>query len=195
MSVWFQEPNDLAFSSGEIIEIVDENNLDWWTGKCRGRQGLFPSNHVEKLESSAPAPMSSPPPAAVHPPMPMGPPTGPPAGYGAPPGPPMPYGAAATPVGYGNEKPAYRPYGATYQAQDQPPPPGSTAVNSVGLQQAGPPQEQKKNKFGGLGNTVRTQSGPVSITSHIMRLAGPFRRRWCWIRRRYVRCRAHAMTL
>lgn len=65
--------------------------------------------------------------------------------------PPGLYGPGA---GY-NEKPVYRPFGAVYQGQDQPPPPGG-APNSVGLVQAGPPPEQpKKNRFGGrLGETV-----------------------------------------
>jgi len=44
-----KEPNDLSFSAGETIEIVEETNPDWWSGRCRGRQGLFPSNYVEKL--------------------------------------------------------------------------------------------------------------------------------------------------
>jgi len=43
------EPNDLIFAVGEIIEIVSEDNADWWTGRARGREGLFPSNYVEKL--------------------------------------------------------------------------------------------------------------------------------------------------
>ncbi|KAI0090186.1 SH3 domain-containing protein [Irpex rosettiformis] len=136
-----REANDLSFSSGEIVEIIDENNADWWTGKCRGRQGLFPSNHVEKINASSPAP--APPPFAPPPtsaPVPYAPPAGLP-----PPGPP---------VGYGNDRPVYKPFGATYQGINQPPPPGSGAVNNVGLQQAQAPAEPKKNRFGGLGSTM-----------------------------------------
>lgn len=44
-----REANDLSFSSGEVIEIVKEVNADWWEGRVRGRQGLFPSNYVEKM--------------------------------------------------------------------------------------------------------------------------------------------------
>lgn len=76
---------------------------------------------------------------------PMGPPLGSPAPYGAPP--------PASPVGYANEKPVYRPFGATYQGTDQPPPNGVVVTNSMGLQQA-PGQEQKMHKYGRLGNTV-----------------------------------------
>lgn len=57
------EPNDLSFSAGEIIEIVEETNADWWTGKVRGKQALFPSSYVEKLpnnNSPTPAPAAKP---------------------------------------------------------------------------------------------------------------------------------------
>ena len=124
----------MSFSAGEIIEIVEENNADWWTGKCRGRQGLFPSNHAEKISSG-------PPPAAAYPmsaPVPYSPP--------GPPQPSVPHG------GYGNDRPVYKPFGATYQAVDQPPPASAPVTNSVGLQQA---PEPKKSRFGSLGNTVR----------------------------------------
>lgn len=141
----------MTFTTGEIVEIVDETNADWWMGKCRGRQGLFPSNHVEMIASppsSAPPPMVpsqtpaySPPRQPMMPPQPMPPQQmGPPQGY-AP--------------GY-DQKPVYRPFGAVYQGQDQPPPAAIGQVNSVGLQQAPPPPpEQKKHRFGGrLGETV-----------------------------------------
>ncbi|KZT68769.1 SH3-domain-containing protein [Daedalea quercina L-15889] len=134
------EPNDLSFSSGEIVEVIDETNADWWTGRCRGRQGLFPSNHVEKIDGSAPA--------HVPPPMPV---------YAPPPqqyGPPQPYAAGPPP----SEKPAYRPFGATYAGYDQPPPVQAPApVNSMGLQQD-PGQEKKKSKFGRLGDTMATSA-------------------------------------
>lgn len=28
-----QEPNDLSFSVGDIIDILKEDNEDWWTGR------------------------------------------------------------------------------------------------------------------------------------------------------------------
>jgi len=49
-----QEPDDLSFSVGDVIEIVEETNQDWWMGKVHGRQALFPSNYVEKIESTSP---------------------------------------------------------------------------------------------------------------------------------------------
>ncbi|KAH7912320.1 SH3-domain-containing protein [Hygrophoropsis aurantiaca] len=41
---------DLSFSAGELVEIVSENNADWWLGRARGKEALFPSNHVEKVD-------------------------------------------------------------------------------------------------------------------------------------------------
>ncbi|RPD60966.1 SH3-domain-containing protein [Lentinus tigrinus ALCF2SS1-7] len=135
-----REPNDLSFSSGEIIEIVDETNGDWWTGKCRGKQGLFPSNHVEKIDSGA-AYSASPPP----PPMPMMSMPSSPSYYSPPPGPPQPYGMPSNP-----EK------AALYQSQYAPPPPAPVVVQApapVQVQQA-PAEPPKKNKFGKLGSTM-----------------------------------------
>ncbi|EKM57834.1 uncharacterized protein PHACADRAFT_251707 [Phanerochaete carnosa HHB-10118-sp] len=150
-----REPNDLTFSTGEIIEIVDETNADWWTGKCRGKQGLFPSNHVEMIASPpasvpppaapSPAPVYSPPPQPMMPPQPMPPQQGYAPGY--------------------DQKPVYRPFGAVYQAQNQPPPAAVGQVNTLGLQQApqqtpqqAPQQEQKKHRFGRLGDTMATSA-------------------------------------
>ncbi|KAF8599696.1 SH3-domain-containing protein [Ceratobasidium sp. AG-I] len=53
-----QLADDLTFRSGDIIQIVKEENPDWWTGRINGKEGMFPSNHVEKLPntpSAAPA--------------------------------------------------------------------------------------------------------------------------------------------
>ncbi|RDB29455.1 Protein csh3 [Hypsizygus marmoreus] len=47
-----QDADDLSFSAGDIIEILEETNADWWMGKVNGRQALFPSSYVEKLPSS-----------------------------------------------------------------------------------------------------------------------------------------------
>lgn len=44
---------DLSFSAGEIIDIIEETNTDWWKGKTpKGDIGLFPSSYVEKLSSA-----------------------------------------------------------------------------------------------------------------------------------------------
>ena len=38
-------------SAGDVIDVVEETNGDWWTGRNKGKQGLFPSNYVQKLPS------------------------------------------------------------------------------------------------------------------------------------------------
>jgi len=50
-----REPGDLIMSVGDVIDIVEETNADWWTGRNRGKQGIFPSNYVQKL-SPEPSP-------------------------------------------------------------------------------------------------------------------------------------------
>jgi len=43
------ESGDLSFSKGDVIIITrkSDSSNDWWTGKIRGRQGIFPANFVE----------------------------------------------------------------------------------------------------------------------------------------------------
>ncbi|XP_068688023.1 unconventional myosin-Ie-like isoform X1 [Montipora foliosa] len=41
--------DELSFQPDEIIEIIKEDPSGWWTGKLRGREGLFPSNYIEKI--------------------------------------------------------------------------------------------------------------------------------------------------
>ncbi|KAJ3560817.1 hypothetical protein NP233_g10585 [Leucocoprinus birnbaumii] len=44
-----ENPGDLAFSQGDIIEVIRENDLNWSTGRLGGRQGLFPLSYVETI--------------------------------------------------------------------------------------------------------------------------------------------------
>ncbi|KAF8072176.1 SH3 domain-containing protein [Lyophyllum atratum] len=48
-----RDGDDLSFAAGDIIEIIEETNADWWTGKAHGRQALFPSTYVEKIAPGA----------------------------------------------------------------------------------------------------------------------------------------------
>jgi LAS seventeen-binding protein 1/2 len=87
-----KEPNDLSFREGDIIEVVAEMNADWWTGKLNGKQGIFPSNYVEKMSRSLSPPSypspSGPPPEASLVPYSN---SGPPIVYPPPPQPYNPY--------------------------------------------------------------------------------------------------------
>ncbi|KDQ57039.1 hypothetical protein JAAARDRAFT_130934 [Jaapia argillacea MUCL 33604] len=115
------DANDLSFSVGEVIDVLDETNGDWWMGRARGKEGYFPSNHVEKVETTTP-------PRAL--PLPILP---------------------STTIS-ASEKAAYKPFMAAHHGADVPPATGK-GTNSLGLQQdAG--QEQKKAKYGKLGNTM-----------------------------------------
>ncbi|KDR78945.1 hypothetical protein GALMADRAFT_244607 [Galerina marginata CBS 339.88] len=96
-----KELNDLSFAQGDIIEVIDEKNVDWWSGRLSGREALFPSSYVERLPREVlpkPTPNFRNTPYSEKPPGPPNFPNGPPYSspypypqqntYYAPPGPP-----------------------------------------------------------------------------------------------------------
>jgi len=42
-----QEPDELSFHAGDIVYVLDQTDDDWWRARCKGREGLVPSNHLE----------------------------------------------------------------------------------------------------------------------------------------------------
>ena len=44
------ETGDLSFQQGEVI-LVGKKEGDWWTGTIGDRQGIFPSNYVQKAQT------------------------------------------------------------------------------------------------------------------------------------------------
>ncbi|KAI9357420.1 SH3 domain-containing protein [Pilaira anomala] len=40
---------DLSFKQGNIIEVTEYVNDDWWKGTVNGKSGIFPQNHVKKV--------------------------------------------------------------------------------------------------------------------------------------------------
>lgn len=44
-----EEGDELEFSAGDIIEVLDRSDPSWWRGKLRGKSGLFPANYTEVL--------------------------------------------------------------------------------------------------------------------------------------------------
>ncbi|KAG5642559.1 hypothetical protein DXG03_002546 [Asterophora parasitica] len=134
-----QDSDDLSFAAGDIIDILEETNADWWMGRVHGKQALFPSSYVEKIRSAPPAPT----------PYSTAPTYTPTSANPAP--------AGATTSG----KTPYRPFGAAMHGVNNPPPAGA-GVNSVGLQEA-PGTEEKKSRFGKYGDTVRCSILPFPV--------------------------------
>ncbi|KAK6624584.1 hypothetical protein RUM44_011443 [Polyplax serrata] len=44
-----QDLDELSFEPGDVIDIIKEHEGGWWQGRLRGKEGLFPSNYVEKM--------------------------------------------------------------------------------------------------------------------------------------------------
>jgi len=44
-----QDTDELSFNAGEQIDILKEDPSGWWHGRLRNKEGLFPSNYVEKV--------------------------------------------------------------------------------------------------------------------------------------------------
>ncbi|XP_073330348.1 growth factor receptor-bound protein 2a isoform X2 [Pagrus major] len=41
-----KENGELSFKRGEIIQVLDKIDANWWTGVCNGHTGIFPQNYV-----------------------------------------------------------------------------------------------------------------------------------------------------
>ncbi|KAK1891225.1 hypothetical protein KUDE01_010053, partial [Dissostichus eleginoides] len=39
--------DEMSFSKGQLINVFDKNNPDWWRGEINGVSGLFPTNYVK----------------------------------------------------------------------------------------------------------------------------------------------------
>ncbi|KAJ8251549.1 hypothetical protein GJAV_G00222540 [Gymnothorax javanicus] len=44
-----EESDELGFSAGEVIEVLDNSDSSWWQGRVRGRVGLFPTNYTTPI--------------------------------------------------------------------------------------------------------------------------------------------------
>ncbi|KAG1747149.1 SH3-domain-containing protein [Suillus paluster] len=152
-----EDPNDLSFHTGEIIEIVKETNADWWTGRNKvGKQGLFPSTYVEKLAPRSVSPPSFPefPKTRTsvdskyglnsEPKYPSSGPLGPPQ-YSSP-----PY-SVPQPVQQQYPPPLGPPPTGGYPP---PGPPYNSYTGNPPVVQPVPQQPPKKGRFGNLGSTM-----------------------------------------
>ncbi|KAJ2664545.1 ESCRT-0 subunit protein hse1 [Coemansia sp. RSA 1200] len=43
------EEGELGFYKGDVIDVLDQKYRDWWKGKLRGEEGIFPANFVQPL--------------------------------------------------------------------------------------------------------------------------------------------------
>uniref|UniRef100_A0A8R1HX53 SH3 domain-containing protein n=1 Tax=Caenorhabditis japonica TaxID=281687 RepID=A0A8R1HX53_CAEJA len=50
------ESTDLALRVGDTIVVLEKND-EWWKGRCNGKEGIFPSNYVEKASPAPPPPV------------------------------------------------------------------------------------------------------------------------------------------
>merc|ERR1719481_668650 len=46
-----EEEDELSFSEGDILYILDQQDTDWWRARCKGKEGLVPVNHLETAVS------------------------------------------------------------------------------------------------------------------------------------------------
>uniref|UniRef100_A0A3Q3KII3 Osteoclast-stimulating factor 1 n=1 Tax=Monopterus albus TaxID=43700 RepID=A0A3Q3KII3_MONAL len=44
-----QDTDELSFDASDVFDLVKEDPSGWWTGRIRGKEGLFPGNYVEKI--------------------------------------------------------------------------------------------------------------------------------------------------
>ena len=50
------EDNELTFKAGELIELIDDSDQNWWKGRTSLGTGLFPANFVSKYIQRDPEP-------------------------------------------------------------------------------------------------------------------------------------------
>ncbi|KAJ3262508.1 Intersectin 1 (SH3 domain protein) [Boothiomyces macroporosus] len=43
-------PGELSFKAGDVLNVVQSNDVDWWDGEINGMSGAFPANYVEKIQ-------------------------------------------------------------------------------------------------------------------------------------------------
>lgn len=51
------EPEELGFRAGEVVEVLDTLDRDWWWGTRGEQAGWFPSAFVRVRTSTQPSPL------------------------------------------------------------------------------------------------------------------------------------------
>ncbi|KAI7859972.1 hypothetical protein BDC45DRAFT_601461 [Circinella umbellata] len=143
---------DLSFHCGDVIQVTEYVNDDWWRGELHGKSGIFPQNHVKKIASPEPVKRAVPPKPTVatqsakHHPSPPPPQQSQPINSSGSSVPPYSYPPPPTTMYHA---PPQQPPSQAYYA---PPPPGAQPVMVQG--QEGQHEEGNKvtnmtKKFGG----------------------------------------------
>ncbi|XP_072549707.1 GRB2-related adapter protein 2a [Salminus brasiliensis] len=44
-----EEDDELGFSAGDVIEVIDRSDTSWWKGRLHGKVGLFPANYIVQI--------------------------------------------------------------------------------------------------------------------------------------------------
>ena len=52
--------DEISLKIGELVEVLDQTDTDWWKGSLNGKVGLFPSNYVKLGKSTISIPKSQP---------------------------------------------------------------------------------------------------------------------------------------
>lgn len=47
--------DEMSFSKGQLINVLDKNDPDWWKGEVDGVTGLFPTNYVKMTLDTEPS--------------------------------------------------------------------------------------------------------------------------------------------
>ncbi|XP_033118497.1 growth factor receptor-bound protein 2-like [Anneissia japonica] len=43
-----QEDGELSFNLGDVIDVLDDSDANWWRGCLNGKEGMFPTPYVQK---------------------------------------------------------------------------------------------------------------------------------------------------
>eukprot|EP00158_Paraphelidium_tribonemae_P008092 Partr_v1_DN28472_c1_g1_i1_m41174 putative rho GTPase activating protein len=76
-ALWDYAPgdtNEIGFKKGDLINLINKSNAEWWEGEINGISGFFPANRVTEVEATFTAAVKPKPQLATSP-SPQSPPT------------------------------------------------------------------------------------------------------------------------
>eukprot|EP00111_Clytia_hemisphaerica_P010661 TCONS_00031131-protein len=50
-----EQQDEIALSVGDVVEVLEEEDEGWWRGRINGKEGMFPSNFVERIKDEHPS--------------------------------------------------------------------------------------------------------------------------------------------